>query len=76
MAPASTVLNGEQIQARLRKFVKDWQTYDGTERSEAQTFLNELFAAYGGDRRATAFAKPGECGRSVGHGLLTIPVSA
>lgn len=47
MASGSTVLNGEQIQARLTKFVKRWEEYKGTERGEAQTFLNELFAAYG-----------------------------
>lgn len=51
MASGSTVLNGEQIQARLTKFVKRWEEYKGTERGEAQTFLNELFAAYGGDRK-------------------------
>ncbi|UOW01604.1 DNA methyltransferase [Agrococcus sp. SCSIO52902] len=27
-----------------------WRTYQGSERAEAQTFLNELYAAYGSDR--------------------------
>jgi hypothetical protein len=43
--------SGEEIQAALRRFVSDWSDYTGTERSEAQTFLNQLFACYGGDRR-------------------------
>ncbi|HET7387504.1 MAG TPA: DNA methyltransferase [Nocardioidaceae bacterium] len=43
--------SGEQIQAALREFADRWQGYAGTERSEAQTFLNELFACYGTDRR-------------------------
>ncbi|HLU97010.1 MAG TPA: type IIL restriction-modification enzyme MmeI [Thermobifida alba] len=47
---ATSVLSGEQIQARLVNFVKRWKGCTGSERSEAQTFLNELFEAYGGDR--------------------------
>ncbi|SCE78950.1 Methyltransferase domain-containing protein [Micromonospora haikouensis] len=43
--------NGEQIRAALTKFVARWQTYAGTERSEAQTFLNELFECYGRNRK-------------------------
>lgn len=44
-------LSGEQIQSQLGTFAKSWAKYQGTERAEAQTFLNELFAAYGQDRR-------------------------
>jgi len=44
-------LSGEQIQSHLTKFARAWGKYKGTERAEAQTFLNELFAAYGQDRR-------------------------
>lgn len=44
------MLNGEEIQSNLRGFVAKWEPYTGTERSEAQTFLNELFACYGSDR--------------------------
>ena len=44
--------SGEQIQAALSAFVGRWQGYQGTERAEAQTFLNELFACYGTDRNA------------------------
>ena len=42
--------SGEEIQAALRAFVVRWKDYGGTERSEAQTFLNELFACYGTSR--------------------------
>ena len=43
--------SGLEIQAALQKFVAKWQGFSGTERAEAQSFLNELFAAYGSDRR-------------------------
>src|ERR1022692_5224308 len=44
--------SGEEIQADLRKFVTRWRGYSEGERSEAQTFLNELIACYGADRKA------------------------
>jgi hypothetical protein len=44
------VLSGPEIQEALRKFAAKWSTYQGSERAEAQTFLNELFACYGTDR--------------------------
>jgi hypothetical protein len=44
-------LSGPEIQANLRAFVGRWNDYAGTEKSEAQTFLNELFTCYGTDRR-------------------------
>lgn len=44
--------SGEEIQAALREFAARWQGYSGSEKSEAQTFLNQLFACYGTDRRA------------------------
>ncbi len=43
-------LSGEEIQGRLRKLAKRWGAYRGTERAEAQTFVNELFEAYGQNR--------------------------
>jgi hypothetical protein len=46
------VLSGLEIQEALRAFVVKWRTFDGSERAEAQTFLNELFACYGSDRTA------------------------
>jgi hypothetical protein len=44
--------SGREIQEALDAFVARWRDYDGTERAEAQTFLNELFACYGSDRAA------------------------
>lgn len=44
--------SGQEIQAALRAFVKEWESYSGGERSEAQTFLNQLFSCYGTDRKA------------------------
>ena len=46
--------SGDEIQEALRSFIGRWGNYAGTERSEAQTFLNELFAAYGADRKQVA----------------------
>jgi len=46
------VRSGAEIEAALHAFVKRWGTYGGSEKSEAQTFLNELFDAYGTDRKA------------------------
>lgn len=42
--------SGEEIQQALQAFAKRWRPYQGSERAEAQTFLNELFACYGTDR--------------------------
>jgi hypothetical protein len=44
-------LTGEEIRANLTRFAAHWSLYGGSERSEAQTFLNELFACYGTERR-------------------------
>lgn len=46
--------SGEEIRARLTAFAARWSVYEGTERSEAQTFLNELFACYGTERSDVA----------------------
>lgn len=45
-------LQGDEIRRRLREFAAAWGGYAGTERSEAQTFLNGLLECYGTDRRA------------------------
>lgn len=45
------MLSGLEIQEALRAFAKRWAGYAGSERSEAQTFLNELFACYGTSRQ-------------------------
>ena len=44
--------SGEEIQRALGKFAARWRDYSGSERSEAQTFLNELIECYGANRRA------------------------
>jgi hypothetical protein len=43
-------VTAEDIKRNLVEFARKWSLYDGSERAEAQTFLNELFAAYGQDR--------------------------
>lgn len=43
--------SGEEIQRALTGFVETWRDYSGTEKSESQTFLNQLFACFGSDRR-------------------------
>lgn len=43
--------SGEEIQRALRSFVERWGAYSGSEKAEAQTFLNQLFECYGSDRR-------------------------
>lgn len=54
-------LTGEAIRARLARFAGDWVVYQGSERGEAQTFLNDLLACYGTDRRDVArFEAPQE----------------
>jgi hypothetical protein len=45
------VHSGAEIEAHLRAFVKRWGRYTGSERSEAQTYLNELFACFGTNRK-------------------------
>ncbi|MGH3958525.1 DNA methyltransferase [Mycobacterium sp.] len=44
--------SGEEIQKALTKFVRQWVGYSGSEKAEAQTFLNQLFDCYGTDRLA------------------------
>ena len=43
--------SGEEIQRALQSFVGRWAGYSGSEKAEAQTFLNQLFECYGSDRR-------------------------
>jgi hypothetical protein len=52
-------LSGEEIRRRLGEFVEQWRPYQGTERAEAQTFLNQLLSCYGTDRGQVArFEEP------------------
>ncbi|HEX5927190.1 MAG TPA: DNA methyltransferase [Baekduia sp.] len=43
-------ISGEEVGRRLVDFARKWSLYDGSERAEAQTFLNGLFECYGTDR--------------------------
>ena len=43
--------SAEQIRHALSEFAAKWGGYQGSERAEAQTFLNELLACYGVDRQ-------------------------
>lgn len=47
MAPSE-----DEIRRRLAEFAARWGGYQGSERSEAQTFLNQLLECYGVDRQA------------------------
>lgn len=54
-------LTGQEIRQRLVAFAERWSVYDGSERAEAQTFLNELFECYGTHRVDVArFEEPQE----------------
>jgi hypothetical protein len=56
-------ITGEEIRQRLEGLVKTWKSYTGTERAEAQTFLNELFACFGAERRQVARFEDPQHGR-------------
>ncbi|MGH2962174.1 MAG: DNA methyltransferase [Solirubrobacterales bacterium] len=43
--------SSEEIRPRLTEFAAKWGGYSGSERAEAQTFLNELLRCYGTDRQ-------------------------
>lgn len=45
--------NGEEVQAALGALVTRWQEFAGSEKSEAQTFLNEMVDCYGLDRQGS-----------------------
>jgi hypothetical protein len=59
------VLTGEEIRSALTAFAARWSVYEGSERSEAQTFLNELFSCYGTDRSKVAHFEKYQAGRFV-----------
>jgi hypothetical protein len=44
-------VTGEEIRRNLVEFASRWDTYLGSERAEAQPFLEELLACFGVDRR-------------------------
>lgn len=61
------------VERDLERFVSKWRPYGGSERSEAQSFLNVLYAAYGTDRTA-AGAKFEDVRTSAGFMDLPSPV--
>jgi hypothetical protein len=56
-------LSGEEIRRRLVAFAEKWSLYDGSERAEAQTYLNELFQCYGTVRGEVARFEDPQHGR-------------
>jgi hypothetical protein len=48
---ALTARSAQEITSALTAFATSWQNYDGGEVEEAHTFLDQLFEAYGLDRR-------------------------
>ena len=58
MAPSE-----DEIRRRLAEFAARWGGYQGSERSEAQTFLNELFECYGTHRPDVAHFEEPQAGR-------------
>lgn len=56
-------LTGEEIRRRLAEFAEKWSLYEGTERAEAQTFLNQLFDCYGTVREEVARFEDPQQGR-------------
>ncbi len=54
---------GEEIRSRLSAFAARWSVYEGGERAEAQTFLNELFECYGTRRADVARFEEPQAGR-------------
>ncbi len=52
MTSGPAARSGSEIQDALRDFVARWKDYQGGEREEAQSFLNELITCYGVDRFA------------------------
>lgn len=58
-------LSTEEIRRRLEELAARWSVYEGSERAEAQTFLNQLFACYGQDRQRVARFEEPQAGRFV-----------
>jgi len=58
-------LTGEEIRRRLEALAARWSVYDGSERAEAQTFLNQLFECYGQERGEVAHFEQPQAGRFV-----------
>ena len=50
-------LSGDEIRRDLATFAARWSVYEGSERAEAQSFLNGLFLCYGQERAAVLMHK-------------------
>lgn len=74
MSDNTTSRSLAQITASLYKLVENWGAYSGTERAGAQSFLNELVAAYTGQPTAIASgARFEEFGtRDAGSGFMDL----
>lgn len=74
MSEHATSRSLTQITAALYKLVENWGAYSGTERAGAQSFLNELVAAYTGQPTAIASgARFEEFGtRDAGSGFMDL----
>lgn len=72
--PSDASRSLQEIEAALFRLVGDWGTYSGTERAGAQTFLNQLVAAYtGADTARDAGARFEEFGaRDAGSGFMDL----
>ncbi len=55
-------INGEEIRQRLQIFAAKWSVYEGSERSEAQTYCTELLRCYGTDRQDVAGFETAQAG--------------
>jgi hypothetical protein len=56
-------VTGEEIRRNLADFTSRWAAYRGSERSEAQTYLNELFECFGTRRGDVARFEDAQHGR-------------
>lgn len=56
-------VTGEEIRHSLAEFTSRWVSYRGSERSEAQTYLNELFECFGTRRGDVARFEDAQHGR-------------
>ena len=60
----------KKIQGALKEFVKKWPVDSGSGRFEAQTYLNELIACYGADRKLVGARF--EDAQAAAHGIINM----
>ncbi|MGI8631245.1 MAG: DNA methyltransferase [Solirubrobacterales bacterium] len=61
-------ITGDQIRSNLAQLAARWDAYSGSEKAEAQPFLEQLFAAYGTDRAAVG----AEFEKNIGAGFVDL----